>query len=288
MRACFVKPFGVHPLGCHCAKRMLKRGHQTPWLRKTAFTLVEVILAILIISGIMTVLLYFYHRAAQVRQAALEETEFLSTSRMLFEQLTTELRSARVVQDQFIGLEGDSNSITFVCTSIPQMARWIVSTNETVLLPPATDLKKVSYWLLTGTNMVERRGIDRTEELLLGAAFTSGTNATEFVSAGETNLTLEGDTNLFTTNLLVRAKAPLTERVQYLQFRYWAGTNWVESWSGMNLPDGVEITMGRDPIPLDAAAEGYPFEFFRRVIYLPNSTHPSNVVQVAEPGEVAL
>src|SRR6187549_2648205 len=115
---------------------------------RAAFTLVEVVLAILIISGIMTVLLYFYHRSAQVRQAALEETEFLSTSRMLLEQITMELRTARVAEDQFIGLEGSSNSISFVCTSIPQMARWIVSTNESVVLPPATDLKRVSYRLL--------------------------------------------------------------------------------------------------------------------------------------------
>ena len=288
MRACSEKPFVVHPLGCHCPKNTLsgpRRGHQTLSV-KAAFTLVEVILAILIISGIMTVLLYFYHRSAQVRQAALEETEFLSTSRMLFEQITTELRSARVVEDQFVGLEGTSNSITFVCTSIPQMARWIVSTNESVILPPTTDLKRVSYNLLTGTNIFERRGVDRTEELLLGAAFTSGTNATEFVSAGETNLTLEGDTNLFTTNLLVRARPPLTERVQYLQFRYWAETNWIESWSGLDLPGGVEVTMGRDPMPADAGAEGYPFELFRRVIYLPNSTHRSNVVQVAQPEEI--
>jgi type II secretory pathway pseudopilin PulG len=248
-----------------------------------AFTLVEVVLAILIISGIMTVLLYFYHRSAQVRQAALEEAEFLATSRMLFEQVTIELRTARVVEDQFIGLEGSSNAITFVCTTIPQMSRWIVSTNEAVTLAPATDLKKVTYRLLMGTNTFERKGVDREEELLLGGAFTSGTNATEFVNAEETNLTAEA--SLFTTNQIVRARVPLTERVQFLQFRYWAGTNWVDSWSGMDLPAGVEMTLGHDPMPPESGAEGYPYELFRRVIYLPNSTHPSNVVEVAAPQE---
>src|SRR5688572_13706474 len=122
---------------------------------KDAFTLVEVVLAILIISGIMTVLLYFYHRAAQVRQAALEQAELLSTTRMFLEQLSSELRTARVVDDQFIGLEGSSNSIQFVCTSVPQMARWITSTNEAVALPPTTDLKRISYRLLGGTNIFE-------------------------------------------------------------------------------------------------------------------------------------
>jgi type II secretory pathway pseudopilin PulG len=251
-------------------------------MRRAAFTLVEVVLAILIISGIMTVLLYFYHRAAQVRQAALEETEFLSTSRMLLEQITMELRTARAVEDQFIALEGSSNTISFVCTSIPQMGRWIVSTNESVALPPATDLKRVTYRFVGGTNALGRNGIDRVEELLLGGAFTSGTNATEFVSAGETNLVADAETNFFTTNQVLRMPPLLTERVQFLNFRYWAGTNWVDAWSGMDLPAGVEVTVGRDPMPAEGAPEGYPFELFRRVIYLPNSTHPSNVVQVAE------
>jgi type II secretory pathway pseudopilin PulG len=255
---------------------------RTALTRGAAFTLVEVVLAILIISGIMTVLLYFYHRSAQVRQAALEETEFLSTSRMLLEQITMELRTARAVEDQFIALEGSSNSISFVCTSIPQTARWIVSTNESVLLAPSTDLKRVTYRLMSDTNVLFRQGIDRVEELLHGAAFTSGTNATEFVSA-ETNLTTYLETSLFTTNQVLRMPPLLTERVQFLNFRYWAGTNWVDAWSGMDLPAGVEVTVGRDPMPAEAAAEGYPFEFFRRVIYLPHSTHPSNMVQVVEP-----
>jgi type II secretory pathway pseudopilin PulG len=257
-------------------------------MRRAAFTLVEVVLAILIISGIMTVLLYFYHRSVQVRQAALEETEFLSTSRMLLEQISTELRTARAVEDQFIAMEGTSNTISFVCTSIPQMSRWIVSTNETVALPPATDLKRVTYRLLSETNLFARNGIDRAEELLLGGAFTAGTNATEFVSPADTNLTAEADTNLLTTNQLARTPTLLTERLHFLNFRYWAGTNWIDSWSGMDLPSGVEVTVGRDPMPPEASAEGYPFEFFRRVIYLPNSTHPSNVVHVPQPEEAIL
>lgn len=253
-------------------------------MKRSGFTLVEVVLAILIISGIMTVLLYFYHRAAQVRQAALEEAEFLSTSRMLFEQITSELRTARIVEDQFLGLEGTSNSISFVCTSIPQMARWITGTNEAVVLPPSTDLKRVSYKLLGGTNTFEPKGIDRVEELVLGAAFSSGTNATEFVNGSETNLIEESETNLISTNRVIRGRPPLTDRVQFFNVRYWAGTNWVDSWSGLDLPGGVEITLGRDPMPTEASGEGYPFELYRRVIYLPNSEHPTNRV-VLETGE---
>ena len=255
-----------------------------PAARNRAFTLVEVVLAILIISGIMTVLLYFYHRAAMVRQAALEEAEFLSTTRMFLEQLSSELRTARVVEDQFIGLEGTSNSLTFICTSVPQMARWITSTNELVTLPPTTDLKRVTYKLIGGTNVMQPRGLDRREELLLAGAFTAGTNATEFVEVADTNV-LEG-ADASSTNLVVR-RLPLTDKIQHLQFRYWQGTNWVEAWSGLDLPAGIEVVIAKDAMPSEGLTEGEVFEIFRRVIYLPNSDHPENVV-VTEAAEESL
>lgn len=252
------------------------------------FTLVEVVLAILIISGIMTVLLYFYQRAGEVRQKALEEAQFLSDSRMFLDQLTAELRTARVVEDQFIGFEGTSNSITFICTAMPQMARWIASTNEPLTLPPATDLKRVQYSLLGGTNLSVVRGLDRVEEILLGSAFTAGTNATEFIDHAElTKKTGEVEAPLPSTNIVGSFRAPLTVRIQFLAFRYWDGKDWVESWTGLDLPGGVEITLGHESMPAEAT-EVYPFEIMRRVVYLPNSAPAENrIISPLEP-EVTL
>ncbi len=260
------------------------------------FTLVEVILAILIISAIMTVLLYFYQRSVEVRQNVLEETDYLSVSRMFLEQLTTELRSARIVEDQFIGMEGSSNSITFVTTGIPVTARWITSTNDASVFPPVTDLKRVTYKLLAGTNVFDIRGIDRTEDLLTTAAFTAGTNSTEFVNAAGTNILSETDTNLLSTNDVQLIRRPLTDRIKTLQFRYWGGTNWLDSWSRLELPGGVEITIGKDPAPPEAAPttttaestgpeESSP-DLFRRVVYLPNSVPPANKVVVPESNDI--
>jgi hypothetical protein len=241
--------------------------------------LVEVILAILIISGIMTVLLYFYQRTAQVRQSALDETQFLSEARMFLDQVSGELRTARLVPDQFVGFEGSSNSVSFVCTGIPQVARWIVSTNENVALPPSTDLKRVSYSLLGGTNLLAVRGLDRTEELLLGSGFTASTNATEFVDPTEEEDVLAAADLLLSTNLIGQLRPPLTERIQHLRFRFWDGKGWFESWSGMELPTGVEISLGREPMPAVAeGVEAYPYDLMRRVVFLPNSTHPDNKV----------
>jgi type II secretory pathway pseudopilin PulG len=267
---------------------------------------VEVILAILIISAIITVLLYFYQRSSEVRAKVLEETEFLSVSRMFLEQITSELRSARVVEDQFIGFEGSSNLISFIRTSMPRMDRWIVSTNDPVVLPPSTDLERVTYTLLSGTNEFDPKGIDRTQELLtsalaaatnMGDMMPAGTNsfAADTAAALDTNAASMyapiADTNLFPTNDLLFVRPPLTDRIRYLRFRYWAGTNWVDTWSGMQLPAGVEITLGRDAMPeqrfsSDSStassmtstnmADDYPYTIYRRVVYLPNSRPAGN------------
>jgi type II secretory pathway pseudopilin PulG len=251
---------------------------------RNAFTLVEVILAILIISAIMGVLLYFYQRAAEVRQTAIEETEFISVGRLLMEQLTTELRTARVVDDQVMGLDGTSNSITFICTTIPAVSRWLVNTNESLQLNPSTDLKRVHYSLLGGTNSLQARGIERVERLLAAAPLLE----TNLISDTETTFNDLSPTNdLSTTNNLSFAGRPLTDKVQFLQFRYWDGQDWYESWTGLDLPAGVEISVGRQPIPNDAEAEGYPYEIFRRVIFLPQSDHPGNQVVLDQAEEEA-
>jgi prepilin-type N-terminal cleavage/methylation domain-containing protein len=268
---------------------------KTPSQKRRAFTLVEVILAILIISAIMTVLLYFYQRSAEVRQTVIQEVEFLSVSRMFMEQISSELRSARPVEDQFIGLEGNSNSISFVCTSIPQMARWIVSSNEPITLPPSTDLKRVSYsMLLGGTNALAARGLDRSEELLLGGQTLSSNALESPVSTNLADLRPSVTGTNISTNELQATRLPLTDRIRFLQFRYWEGTNWVDTWNRLELPSGVEITVGREPMPAETAApvsssddsngspeQPYPYEVFRRVVYLPNSKSPGNQAEKA-------
>ena len=247
--------------------------------RRSAFTLVEVILAIIIISGIMVVLLYFYQRTAETRENALRETEFISTARMVLEQLTSELRTARIVQDQFIGLDGTSNSISFVCTAVPQTSRWITDTNETVTLPPATDLKRVHYGLLAGLDAALAAGMERSETLLTAAA-AEPEPIDPFVDT--TPLPGSASTNyLNATNSVALAGPLLTDKIRFVQFRYWDGADWLDSWGGMDLPSGIEVSLGQEPMPMEVsetAVEGYPFEVFRRVIFLPNSMHPANRV----------
>lgn len=238
------------------------------------FTLVEVILAILIISGIMTVLLYFYQRAAEVRKIALDETEYISISRMVLEQITSELRTARVIEDQFIGMEGSSNSIRFVCTALPITSRWLVDTNQPLLNAPATDLKEVSYSLWAGTNLLGAHGLERSERFHAASTVVPSTNTTSNLDV--LGIPISTTNDLLATNMVSNGGQLLTEVIRFIQFRYWDGTEWIDSWSSAELPRGVEVTVGREPMPQETSAEGYPFEFFRRIVFLPNSEHPAN------------
>src|SRR5690606_21423107 len=92
-------------------------------------------------------------------------------------------------------------------------------------------------------------------------------------------------TSSATTNLFQMPDPPLTARIGFLQFRYWDGTNWVDEWSGMDLPGGVEISLGREPAPVESPEEEYPYERFRRVVYLPFSEHRGNQVVIEPPME---
>ena len=61
---------------------------------------------------------------------------------------------------------------------------------------------------------------------------------------------------------------PLTRAIRLAHFRYFDGSEWLESWSGADLPLGVEVTFGTDPAS-EAEDEEYAGDLFRRVIYVP-------------------
>ena len=209
----------------------------------------------------------------------MRETEFVSVGRLFMEQITGELRTARSVEDQFSSLEGSSNSISFICTSMPQISKWITSSNELVVLAPSTDLKRVRYSLIggAGTNLFAAKGVDRSEELLLTSSASVDTNIIESTSLESTNFFANASTNDLGINRIRFANAPLTDQIRLLQFRYWTGQSWTDSWGGIELPVGVEVTIGHDPVRQQAdESQAYAEEVFRRVIYLPNSTHPAN------------
>ena len=226
-----------------------------------AFTLLEVVLAISIAIVILVAALAFHHQAATLRSALLDESERLAAVRQIMDRLAADLRVAPV--HNHIGFTGDSNSLRFVTTRLPVATVGFDS-----------DLRRVTYRALFSGDATNRTvsGLTRSDEpaveLISAASATNATvTATEPVGDAAEEIAA-GLTNAPTTVAATPAE-PLTESIRFLSFRFWDGTAWRDSWSGVAPPPGVEVSLGFEPLPADLTPDLYPGEVFRRVIFLP-------------------
>ena len=211
---------------------------------RAAFTLIEVILAIGIATGILVVALSFYQQAAGLRGQILEASDRISAIRLLMDRLTTELRSTRA--HDWEGFTGDAASLRFVRTEALSPTAWTRA-------QPCTDLKLITYGVtmgLEGTNTIIT-GITRAERSVIEPRQNRA--ATTLDAASSTNTVVE----------------PLTDAIRFLHFRFWDGSAWLESWADVVPPFAVEVSFGIEPQPDDVLPEEYPFEVFRRVVLMP-------------------
>jgi len=217
-----------------------------------AFTLLEVLLAVVIAAGLMVVALSYYQRAADLRSKLLEESERLATVRLLMDRLSSDLRTAFAEPRQ--GFSGTSDSLRFVHAGTPSPLN---------LADGA--LKLVTYGVVTnadGTNAVVI-GFNRVEAPIVEFKIAS-TNAEPLSFNGGMDIASQ-------TNQVVE---PLTRAIRFAHFRYFDGASWRESWSAVELPLAVEASFGAEPIsPED---DEYPYEVFRRVIFVPAGIMPED------------
>lgn len=228
--------------------------------RRRGFTLIEVLLAISIAAAILLVVLFFYRQSEDLRANLLQATSRISAARLIMQRLTQELGAARVSATMPQGFTGGGDNLRFVKLDFPQASAWTLQTNM-FAAPPASPspFHLVSYSLVqtTTNNPGAGSGLLRSERAWSGKVATFG-------------LTNEDDT-LPTQGTTGATNGMAIEQLQYLRFRYYDGTNWLDSWSAPQLPIGVEVSLGVDPLPPEMAPEDYPFEVYRRVIFLPGA-----------------
>lgn len=217
--------------------------------RPRGFTLLEVILALGLAIGIIAMLLSFYNTMQRVRQTLISQAQYCASQRMIMDRLTNELRMAMAYQLLSSGLEGQPDQIRFVSTCVPGPAAWAVRKSTDDPIPPEQDLQIVGYRLRTvddeTTNKPIVVGLERTCQKTLAAR------------------TAEEGQGV--------ALALLAPTIKFLSFRYWTGSDWATTWGDKNLPMAVELTTGAQPLPDGTDPKDYPFETFRRVIFLPGA-----------------
>jgi type II secretory pathway pseudopilin PulG len=246
--------------------------------KRLGFTLIEVVLAIGIAAGILMVVLFFYRQSEALRTELLDETSRIGAARLIMERLSLELSAARRFESLGQGLSGGADNLQFVRLDFPLASFWTNQTNL-VSAPAPVPYRLVSYSLVQSTNGSSGPGLVRSEESL-SRRTTSALLATSTVLATPAPFTNEDDAlpwggNLAPTNGLAIGQ------LQFLRFRYYDGTNWLEAWSAPELPVGIEVSLGGEPLPPELTAEDYPFEVYRRVIYLPNHAAVGTLAQAA-------
>lgn len=217
-----------------------------------AFTLIEVLLAVGLATGLLVVALVFYRQASNLRTEILRASENLSSIRLTLDRIVSDLRTATAHPS--VPFVGGPSTLEFARLSPGSF-------------PPAPLRISISAPVeQDGTNLVVR-GLSRTE-LPLGAApmrpLPVATNdpgfTPDFPPSAATNV--------------LRQAPPLVEAIRYVHFRFWNGAAWQDSWLAPAPPAAVEINVGADPIPDDATPETYPFELFRRVVLIPAGRNP--------------
>lgn len=228
--------------------RAMKTGLKDP----NAFTLLEVLLAVSIAAGMLAVVLFFYTQAANLRVHLFYETGRVSAVRLLLDRLTTELGNARRCGTLQAGLKGGSDNIEFVRLDGPSAMNW-TNTADPTLVGPSSPFRLVRYAVLLSADGTNVTGLTRTEEPLLKKTIEPAD---------------EGD--LSSTNTTVLRRNPVAiDQIRFLRFRYWDGAAWTNTWTAAGLPSGVEVSLGAEPLPEETTPDEYPYELFRRVIYLP-------------------
>lgn len=212
---------------------------------RSAFTLVEVLLAVVIAAGMLVVAISYYQRSTDLRGQLLEESERLATIRLVMDRLSGDLRTAFAEPRQ--GFTGTADYMRFVHTGSPTPGRSMDGALQLVTYSVVTNME--------GTNSVVL-GFNRTEAPLVEM---------KIASTNSEPLSFNGGMDFASmTNKVIE---PLTRAIRFVHFRYFSGSEWLDTWDGVDLPLGVEVTFG--PEPISPEDDLYPFEQFRRVIFVP-------------------
>jgi len=217
------------------------------------FTLFEVVLAVSLTLVLMVAMLTFYRQAADVRAAVVEEAELISAERAAMDLMTEQLRGAFVFRFLGQGLDGSPTQVRFAAVTLPSRSTWLVQgVMEVEEIPPERDLEIVAYrvrYVEDEYGDMVAVGLERTCQKILTPRIA------EEAEEGE-------DTEIQATLL--------TPRIKFVRFQFWDGSAWLESWSGGDLPQAVEIVLGAEPLPEDIEDPfEYPYPTFRRVVFIP-------------------
>ena len=262
--------------------------------RRTAFTLLEVLFAVVIAAGLLATAMYFYHKSSRFRSDLILETERIASARLILNRMSTELRSTLHHPVRNIGFRGGSNWVEFLKTEIPSEASWAMSTeNSSSSAYPEAGYRLIRYELAmknvidTGLDntanreMIENLNLDNNSDVAPGGDFPSLKQGDAIDRTERRLLTAKASTNSLATVRIEPVR--ITDQLKYMQLRYLNNGNWAENWGGPNPPTGIEISLGIDPLSVTNLLEEYTNHVYRRIVRIPTS-----IASITPPNETNL
>ena len=264
--------------------------------RRTAFTLLEVLFAVVIAAGLLATAMYFYHKSSRFRSDLILETERIASARLILNRMSTELRSTLHHPVRNIGFKGGSNWVEFLKTEIPSEASWAMSTeNSSSSAYPEAGYRLIRYELAmknvidTGLDntanreMIENLNLDNNSDVAPGGDFPSLKQGDAIDRTERRLLTAKASTNSLATVRIEPVR--ITDQLKYMQLRYLNNGNWAENWGGPTPPTGIEISLGIAPLSATNLLEEYTNHVYRRIVRIPTSiasTTPTNDTNLEE------
>ena len=262
--------------------------------RRTAFTLLEVLFAVVIAAGLLATAMYFYHKSTRFRSDLILEMERIASARLILNRMSTELRSTLHHPVLNIGFKGGSNWVEFLKTEIPSEASWAMSTeNISSSAYPEAGYRLIRYELAmknvidTGLDnaanreMIENLNLDNNSDGAPGGDFPSLKQGDAIDRTERRLLTAKASTNSLATVRIEPVR--ITDQLKYMQLRYLNNGNWAENWGGPNPPAGIEISLGIDPLSVTNLLEEYTNHVYRRIVRIPTS-----IASITPPNETNL
>ena len=226
--------------------------------RKNGFTLMEVLLAIVIIIMIMGTVYAFYSHSVKMTQMARATMQDSQLARVLLFKIAAELRAVTTSGSRFTTvMSGEADRIEFVTTVVPSRLVFFpqdIADNGRVI---EHDLRLVQYSLGRDEEDEEKiLGLRRDELRCLLTPIVDEKSASELTpeeiedakkEQKKFKFSLDTDSNEAVSEQPLIIQTLLSDRLKYLRFDYYDGTQWLNRWDPTEpdaIPRAVKVTIG--------------------------------------------
>lgn len=211
--------------------------------RRRAVTLIELVLALGLVTLIATVMFMFYDLSLKTRDTGTRRIMDSNLARAIAMRIADEIRSANGFLGTTPGVSGKERLITLQTVALPDKMLFHRRAIQDTPPPAESDIRQVQYYLAYDYDQAHTYPDGTAGPAPLGLVRREIKTLNQAILREDQQESV--DLDLF---------AP---EMKYLRFRYFDGVEWIDKWDvgdqgggmGNSLPQAIEITVGYDELP---------------------------------------